>query len=84
MKIALRDNRLDRLAGFASFASAEEAHHHRSQRYQVGPAPRHSLLEQRRRSCSAIRKEGLFALRLKLPAGYVVLPHTHPAMRWSQ
>lgn len=23
-------------------------------------------------------KEGLFALRLKLPAGYVIPPHTHP------
>jgi quercetin dioxygenase-like cupin family protein len=24
-------------------------------------------------------KEGLFALRLKLPAGYAIAPHTHPA-----
>ena len=24
-------------------------------------------------------KEGLFALRLKLPAGYAIPPHTHPA-----
>jgi quercetin dioxygenase-like cupin family protein len=25
-------------------------------------------------------KEGLFALRLKMPAGYVIPPHTHPAI----
>ena len=25
-------------------------------------------------------KEGLFALRIKLPAGYVIPPHTHPAI----
>ena len=29
------------------------------------------------------RKEGLFAMRLKLPAGYKVAPHTHPCIEFG-
>lgn len=69
------------LAGFASFASAEDAHTMIApDDIKWGPAP--AALPTGAEAAVLFgdpSKEGLFALRLKLPAGYAVPPHTHPA-----
>ena len=52
---------------------------HEAQRREMGRGP--ALGAQGRGSGSDLRrpgKEGLFALRLKLPKGYHIPPHTHP------
>lgn len=69
------------LAGFASIASAEEAHTIiAANDIKWGPAPK--ALPAGAEAAVLFGdpgKEGLFALRLKLPAGYMIPPHTHPA-----
>ncbi|AFL49956.1 quercetin dioxygenase-like cupin family protein [Sinorhizobium fredii] len=68
-------------SGIASFASAEDAH------TLVTPddakwAPAPKMLPAGAETAVLFgdpTKEGLFALRLKVPSGYVVAPHTHPA-----
>jgi quercetin dioxygenase-like cupin family protein len=67
--------------GFPSFASAEEAHTMIApDDVKWGPAPK--VLPAGAEAAVLFgdpTKEGLFALRLKAPAGYAVAPHTHPA-----
>jgi len=69
------------LAGFASVASAEDAHTIIAPNdIKWGPAPK--VLPPGAEAAVLFgdpSKEGLFALRLKLPAGYAIPPHTHPA-----
>jgi quercetin dioxygenase-like cupin family protein len=67
--------------GIASFASAEDVHMVIApNELKWGPASKALPA-----GAEAVvlfgdpTKEGLFALRLKLPAGYVIAPHTHPA-----
>ena len=67
--------------GIASFASAEEAHTVIAPNdVKWGPA---SKALPAGAEASVLfgdpTKEGFFALRLKLPAGYAIPPHTHPA-----
>jgi quercetin dioxygenase-like cupin family protein len=66
--------------GIASFASAEDVHTMMApDDVKWGPAPK--VLPagaQAARLFGDPTKEGLFALRLKFPAGYAVAPHTHP------
>src|SRR5262245_9192005 len=69
------------LGGLASVASAEDAHTMIAP-YDVkwGPAP--PVLPAGAEAAVLFgdpSKDGLFALRLKLPAGYAIPPHTHPA-----
>ncbi|HVK90563.1 MAG TPA: cupin domain-containing protein [Mycoplana sp.] len=67
--------------GITSFASAEDAH------TVVAPndikwAPAPKMLPAGAEAAILFgdpSKEGLFALRLKLPSGYAIPPHTHPA-----
>ena len=67
--------------GITSFASAEDAH------TMVAPndikwAPAPKMLPAGAEASILFgdpSKEGLFALRLKLPSGYAIPPHTHPA-----
>ena len=67
--------------GIASFASAEDAHTMVAPNdIKWGPAPK--VLPAGAEAAVLFgdpTKEGLFALRLKLPAGYAIAPHTHPA-----
>ena len=69
------------LAGFVSVASAEDAHTMIApDAIKWGPAP--PGLPPGAEAAVLFgdpSKEGLFALRLKLPAGYAIPPHTHPA-----
>ena len=66
--------------GIASFASAEDAHTVIApDDVKWGPAPK--VLPAGAEAAVLFgdpTKEGLFALRLKFPAGYAVPPHTHP------
>ena len=66
--------------GIASFASAEDAHTVMTpDDAEWGPAPK--VLPAGAEAAVLFgdpTKEGLFALRLKFPAGYAVPPHTHP------
>jgi len=66
----------------ASAAVAQDAHAIIApDRIQWGPAP--NVLPPGAEAAVLYgdpSKEGLFALRLKLPAGYVIPPHTHPAI----
>lgn len=70
-------------AGVASLASAEGMDGHTivtPQEIKWGPAP--AALPAGAEAAVLFgdpSKEGLFALRLKLPKGYSVAPHTHPA-----
>jgi quercetin dioxygenase-like cupin family protein len=70
------------LAGFASTAPAEAMEGHSivaPQDIKWGPAP--AVLPPGAEAAVLFgdpSKEGLFALRLKLPDGYSVPPHTHP------
>jgi len=68
------------LAGPASVTSGEEAHEIIAQSdVKWGPAP--DVLPPGAEAALMFgdpSKEGLFALRLKFPAGYAVAPHTHP------
>jgi quercetin dioxygenase-like cupin family protein len=70
------------LAGIASTAPAETRDGHTivsPQDIQWGPAP--AVLPPGAEAAVLFgdpSKEGLFALRLKLPEGYSVPPHTHP------
>jgi quercetin dioxygenase-like cupin family protein len=68
-------------ASFASFASAEDAHTMIAPNdIKWGAAP--PVLPPGAEAAVIFgdpSKEGLFALRLKLPAGYAIPPHTHPA-----
>ena len=70
------------LAGMASVASAEDAHKIIAQSdVKWGPAP--DILPPGAEAALLFgdpSKEGLFALRLKFPAGYAVAPHTHPVI----
>jgi quercetin dioxygenase-like cupin family protein len=70
------------LAGFASVASAEEAHAIIApNEIKWGPAPK--VLPPGAEAAVLFgdpSKEGLFALRVKLPAGYAIPPHTHPVI----
>jgi len=67
--------------GFASFASAEGMHKVMAPTdVEWGPAP--DVLPAGAQAAVLFgdpTKEGLFALRLKVPAGYAIPPHTHPA-----
>jgi len=67
--------------GIASFASAEDAHTVIApNEVKWGPGPK--ALPPGAEAVVLFgdpSKEGLFALRLKLPAGYAIAPHTHPA-----
>jgi len=67
--------------GFSSFALAVEAHTMVTpNEVKWGPAPK--VLPAGAEAAVLFgdpTKEGLFALRLKAPAGYAVAPHTHPA-----
>jgi quercetin dioxygenase-like cupin family protein len=66
--------------GIAPFASAEDAHTVIAPSdVKWGPAPK--VLPAGAEAAVLFgdpTKEGLFALRLKVPAGYAVPPHTHP------
>lgn len=70
-------------AGVASMASAETMDGHTvvaPQEIKWGPAP--GVLPAGAEAAVLLgdpSKEGLFALRLKLPKGYSIAPHTHPA-----
>lgn len=68
------------LAGYASVASAQEQHAMVApDDITWGPAP--NVLPPGAEAALLFgdpSKEGLFALRLKFPAGYAVPPHTHP------
>lgn len=68
------------LAGFLSTAVAQDAHTLLSpQDIQWGAAP--PVLPSGAEAAVLFgdpSKEGLFALRLKVPAGYAIPPHTHP------
>ncbi|SJM31507.1 cupin domain-containing protein [Mesorhizobium delmotii] len=67
--------------GIASFASAEDAHTMVAPNdIKWGPAPK--VLPAGAEAAVLFgdpTKEGLFALRLKVPSGYAIAPHTHPA-----
>lgn len=67
--------------GIASFASAEDAHTMIVPNdIKWGPAPK--VLPAGAEAAVLFgdpTKEGLFALRLKVPSGYAIAPHTHPA-----
>ncbi|UWU17197.1 cupin domain-containing protein (plasmid) [Rhizobium sullae] len=69
------------LCGMASFASAEGAHTMVTpDDVKWGPAPK--VLPAGAEAAVLFgdpTKEGLFALRLKVPSGYAIAPHTHPA-----
>ena len=69
------------LAGFASVASAGDAHTMLApDDIKWGPAP--AVFPPGAEAAVLFgdpSKEGLFALRLKFPAGYAIAPHTHPA-----
>jgi len=68
------------LAGIASVASAEDAHIMMApDNIGWGPAP--EVLPPGAEAAVLFgnpTEEGLFALRLKVPAGYAIPPHTHP------
>jgi quercetin dioxygenase-like cupin family protein len=68
------------LSGMASFASAEDAHPvFTPSDVKWGPAPK--VLPAGAEAAVLFgdpTKKGLFALRLKLPSGYAIPPHTHP------
>ena len=70
------------LIGFASVGLAEDAHaviNHSDIKW--GPAP--EILPPGAEAAVLYgnpTKDGLFALRLKLPAGYAIAPHTHPGI----
>ncbi|HEX9743657.1 MAG TPA: cupin domain-containing protein [Nitrospiraceae bacterium] len=68
------------LAGLASAGAAEDAHTVLAPGdIQWAPAP--AALPAGAEAAVIFgdpSKEGLFALRLKLPAGYAIAPHTHP------
>ncbi|MEY9558292.1 cupin domain-containing protein [Sinorhizobium fredii] len=69
------------LCGIASFASAEDAHTIVVPN-EVKWAPAPKILPAGAETAVLFgdpTKEGLFALRLKVPSGYAVPPHTHPA-----
>ncbi|WP_274629400.1 cupin domain-containing protein [Arvimicrobium flavum] len=67
--------------GIVSYASAENVHQMVTPGdVKWGPAPK--MLPAGAQAAVLFgdpTKEGLFALRLKLPAGYAIAPHTHPA-----
>ena len=68
--------------GIASFASAEDAHTVITPNdIKWGPGPK-SLPAGAQAAVlfGDPTKEGPFALRLKLPAGYAIAPHTHPGL----
>ncbi len=68
------------LCGIASFASAEDAHTIITPN-DVKWAPAPKILPAGAETAVLFgdpTKEGLFALRLKVPSGYAVPPHTHP------
>lgn len=69
------------ICGLASFASAEDAHTMVTpDAIKWGPAPK--VLPAGAEAAVLFgdpTKEGMFALRLKVPAGYAIAPHTHPA-----
>lgn len=70
-------------AGLGSLASAATMDGHTviaPQEIEWGPAP--DVLPSGAEAALLLgdpSQEGLFALRLKLPAGYSIAPHTHPA-----
>ncbi|MBD9373607.1 cupin domain-containing protein [Rhizobium sp. ARZ01] len=68
------------LCGIASLASAEDAHTMLAPNdVKWGPAPK--VLPAGAQAAVLFgdpTKKGLFALRLKVPSGYAVPPHTHP------
>ncbi|MCF6116393.1 cupin domain-containing protein [Mesorhizobium muleiense] len=68
--------------GIASFASAEDAHTVITpNEVKWGPGPK--TLPAGAEAAVLFgdpTKEGPFALRLKLPAGYAIPPHTHPGL----
>ncbi|WP_042776099.1 cupin domain-containing protein [Sinorhizobium fredii] len=69
------------LCGIASFASAEDAHTIIVPN-EVKWAPAPKILPAGAETAVLFgdpTKEGLFALRLKVPSGYAVPPHTHSA-----
>ncbi|WOS65704.1 cupin domain-containing protein [Sinorhizobium fredii] len=69
------------LCGITSFASAEDAHTIIVPN-EVKWAPAPKILPAGAEMAVLFgdpTKEGLFALRLKVPSGYAVSPHTHPA-----
>ena len=69
------------LCGIVSFASAEDAHTIIAPN-EVKWAPAPKILPAGAETAVLFgdpSKEGLFALRLKVPSGYTVPPHTHPA-----
>ncbi|MET4691364.1 cupin domain-containing protein [Sinorhizobium fredii] len=69
------------LCGIASFVSAEDAHTIIAPN-EVKWAPAPKTLPAGAETAVLFgdpTKEGLFALRLKVPSGYAVPPHTHPA-----
>lgn len=82
MKLALPTLIAVALAGVAATASAGTMEGHAivsPQEIKWGPAP--AALPYGAEAAVLFgdpTKEGLFALRLKLPAGYSVPPHTHP------
>jgi quercetin dioxygenase-like cupin family protein len=82
MKIALPILIAAALAGLAATAAAETMDGHTivaPQEIKWGPAP--AVLPPGAEAAVLFgdpAKEGLFALRLKLPDGYRVPPHTHP------
>jgi len=82
MKIALRILIAVAFAGAAATAAAETMDGHTivaPQEIKWGPAP--AVLPPGAEAAVLFgdpTKEGLFALRLKLPDGYRVPPHTHP------
>ena len=69
------------LSGFSSFALAQEMHTTVAPGdVKWGPAPK--VLPAGAEAAVLFgdpAKEGLFALRIKVPAGYAIAPHTHPA-----
>jgi quercetin dioxygenase-like cupin family protein len=69
------------LFGIGSFALAEDAHTMLAPSdVKWGPAPK--VLPSGAQAAVLYgdpTKNGLFALRLKLPSGYAIPPHTHPA-----
>ena len=70
------------LVGFASVGLAEDAHAVISPSdIKWGPAP--DILPPGAKAAVLFgnpAEKGLFALRLKLPAGYAIPPHTHPGI----
>jgi quercetin dioxygenase-like cupin family protein len=68
--------------GIASFASAEDAHTVITPK-EVKWGPASKALPAGAQAAVLYgdpTKEGPFALRLKLPAGYAIAPHTHPGV----